>query len=134
MNIPDEVAQALTALPMLLEKQRTELALGLQTFHNGLRLQGARPVQVGTGGRALAQAGAGRLVGWSLRAVAGAVSVTLRDSRDESGDVLAVVELPAGTSASQWAGPGGVSFGEGVRVVATGAGTLEGTLWIGAVD
>ncbi len=139
MSWQDELRDAIAAIPLALEQVRSELSAGLGEYHNGLRLQGARAVTVGAGGRDLASAGSGRLVGWSLRATGGEVVVTLRDGRDDSGDPLAVLELdgaalgPACCS-TQWIGPGGVSFVEGLYLDAAGAGTLTGSVWLGAVD
>lgn len=134
MTLYDEVAEAIGRIPLELDRVRSELSTGLAQFHNSQRLTGARYVPVGAGGRTLASAGAGRLVGWSVRAIGGAVSVTLRDARADDGEVLAVLELAAGASQTDWFGPGGISFVEGLRVTATGAGALEGAVWLGAVD
>ena len=82
----------------------------------------------------LVWAGPGRLVGWSLTATTNDVTVTLRDSRDTTGDPIATIVVKAGSDAQQWAGPGGVSFGEGLYADVSGAGTLTGAVWLGAVD
>ena len=134
MTWQDDLAQVVAQIPIELERVRTELATGLQQFQNGTRLQGARYVPVGSGGRNLAWAGQGRLVGWSLRATGGAVSVDLHDSRDDSGDTIVTIDLATGTSQTIWLGPGGVSLVEGLRVVPSGAGVLTGSVFIGAVD
>lgn len=134
MSLQDDLRDAIASIPLALERVQAELRVGLGEFHNGLRLQGARHVAVGAGGRALASAGSGRLVGWSLRAAGGAVTVTLRDGRDASGDVLAVLELADGATDTQWLGPGGVSFVEGLYVETDGDGALTGAAWLGAVD
>lgn len=134
MTWQDELVNTLASIPLELERARAEISAGLAEFHNGNRVSGARYVPVGAGGRTLVCAGPGRLVGWSVRAVGGPVSLTLRDSRDDAGDVLAVLELVAGASSSKWFGPAGISFGEGLRVTVSGAGSLEGAVWLGAVD
>jgi len=128
-----DVGLAVARVALELERTRDALAVGLQAFHNGQRLQGARATDVGPGGRR-GTTGSGRLVGWSLRAVGGALAVTLRDSRDDSGEVLATINLAADATHTVWLGPGGISFSEGVRIVQSGAGTLEGAIYTGAVD
>lgn len=136
MKIEQRIAEATNPLLLELERVRTELATGLQEFHQGTRLQGARYVGVGAGGRTMAWGGQGRLVGWSLRATGGSVTVVLRDSRTDSGDILAMVELAAEASETIWLGPGGVSFVEGLYVEALSddGGVLQGAVWLGAVD
>ena len=141
MTWQDELREAIAAIPLTLDRMTSELSVGLGEFHNGVRLKGARNVVVGAAGRTLAYAGTGRLVGWSLQADGGAVEVRVRDGRDAGGDVLAVLrladdtgELP--TNDTQWLGPGGVSFTEGlyVEVDPDSDGTLVGSVWLGAVD
>lgn len=137
MTTDRKILAAIENIPLHLEQVRSELAVGLQTFHNGNRLQGARAVQVGvTGASTLAWAGAGRLVGWSLRATGGAVTVMIRDARTAADDFLACIELADSASETIWLGEGGVSFGEGVYVQATaaGAGVIQGAVYLGAVD
>lgn len=141
MSWQDELRSQIAALALTLERTTSELAVGLGEFHNGLRLKGARSVQVGAGGRTLAYAGSGRLVGWSLQAQGGLAEVRLLDGRDASGDLLAVLTLADDTAAlptshAQWLGPGGVSFTEGlyVEVDPDSDGALVGSVWLGAVD
>jgi hypothetical protein len=136
MSWQDDLTQAIAQIPLAIEQNRTELATGVAQFQNGIRLQGARyqPVGASQGGRNLPWAGQGRLVGWSLRATGGAVSVDLRDSRDDAGDTIATIDLAAGSSQTIWLGPGGISIVEGLRVVPSGAGVLTGAVYIGAVD
>lgn len=133
-HLEERIAHALEQLPIELEKGRTELQVGLAQYANGNRLTGARPAVIGAAGRPLLSAGSGRLVGWSVHATGGAATIVLHDSRDASGDTIAAIELAAGTSQTIWAGPGGVSFGEGLYAAITGAGAVEGSVWIGAVD
>ena len=137
MRHEDALAAAISAIPLELSRIKSELREGLTEYHNGIALQGARYVKVGSGGgRSLACAGSGRLVGWSLRAITGAVTVTFADSRDNSGDIFATIELAAGASDTRWFGPGGVSFGDGlyVQVSTTTSGVIQGAVWLGAVD
>lgn len=132
MSIHDDVLEAIGRIPLEFEKIRTELSEGVQQYANAVRLRGARAVPVGPAGRPLVWAGPGRLVGWSVHATGGAVTVVLRDGRDGSGDAIAAIELTAGASSTTPAP--GVSFTEGLFAVVTGAGTLEGSVWLGAVD
>ena len=133
MRVDDHLAEVLDELPKQFERWSAQLATGLQSFEGALALQGARNIPVGVGGRTLAQAGQGRLVGWSLRATGGAVTVAIRDSREsDNGDVVALVELAAETSKEIWLGSG-VSFVNGLYVKVTGPGQFQGSLWIGAV-
>lgn len=134
MNLTEKMLEALTQLQTTLERDRAAIQAALAETTNANRLRGARPVPAGAAGRPLLWAGPGRLVGWSLTATGGAVEVTLRDSRDTTGDPVATIAIAAGGHAALWAGPGGVSFGEGLFADVTGAGTLAGAIWLGAVD
>ena len=127
----DHLQAAILALPMELQRITSELRAGLAEFHNGTRITGARYIGVN---RRLAWGGTGRLVGWSVQATGGPVRCLLRDGHDESGDVLAVIDLVDTESDNQWFGPGGISFGEALYLDVTGAGTLIGSVWLGAVD
>lgn len=132
MSWQDDLKDAIASIPLSLDRMRSELSVGLGEFQNGIRLRGARNIPVGTGVRQLAYAGTGRLVGWSLRAT-DAITVTVHDGRDASGDTLAVLDLAAGTD-TQWFGPGGISFVEGLYVDIDGDAELTGSVWVGAVD
>ncbi|WP_154793305.1 hypothetical protein [Occultella kanbiaonis] len=133
-TISDRIAATLAAIPLELERVKSELATGLQAFAGNTALQGARVLPVGPTGRPLAWAGPGRLVGWSVRAGEAAAALTLRDSRQAGeGDVVAVLDVPAGESATVWLGPGGVSITEGLYVETAGDVTA-GAVWLGAVD
>jgi hypothetical protein len=121
----------------LLEVQQHSalIAAGLAQFQNGQRLRGARPLQINGHGRLWG--GAGRLVGWSIVSIGGPVTILIRDSTVAgAGDVLAVIDVVDTESETQWFGPGGISFGEGVflDVQAGSLTTLKGSVWIGAVD
>jgi len=135
-----EVVAAIEAIPLELERVSAELREGLGQFQGTTRLQAARVVPVGAaGGRDLAAAGEGRLLGWSLRATDGHVTVALRDSRGPFGDLIGYVDLPATATVpatdTRWFGPGGVSFTEGVFAeIVTTAGTCQGVVYLGAVD
>lgn len=127
----ENLAAAMVAVPMELERIRAELQAGLAQTHNGRTITGARYLPAG--GRERAWGGPGRLVGWSVRAAGGAVGLTLRDGFHDNADVVAVIDVPAGESRTVHLGSG-VSFGEGLKLERTGAGTAEGAVFIGAVD
>lgn len=128
MKLEEKIAEALEAVNAGLEEMRD----GLATFHNGIRLQGARYLPVaGTDGPRLASRAAGRLLGWSFRETAGApATIALRDSQSASGDVIAFVDLPAGGSQTISLAPVGVSFVYGLFVDVT-AGAAQGTVYLG---
>jgi hypothetical protein len=137
MGWQQELTDAIARLPLAFEELRSELQTGLQQFHNGRRLLGARSLPVGTGGRPVVWAGPGRLVGFSVHnTAAGPATIVLRDSHDAAGEIIATIDLQAagsvGSSASLWAGDGGISFGDGLYAQITG--TVEGAVYIGAVD
>lgn len=113
------------------ERTRLAMAAGLEETRRGLRVDGAasRPVSP----NAINVNAAGRLAGWSLRSAGGNV-IVLHDGADTSGDVLAVINLADQQSETRWLLPAGVSFVQSLYVEVTGAGTLTGALWRGAVD
>jgi hypothetical protein len=116
-----------------LTQRTTELAAGMQQFHASNRLTGARAIAAGD--RTLAWTGSCRLVGWSVMATGGPVTLLIRDSRyPGDGDVLAVVDLADGDTESRWMGPGGVTVGEALTLERAGAGRLVGSVYLGAVD
>ena len=101
----------------------------LGQFANGLAVKGARPIQLSrvTATNPGLWSAEGRLMGWSVRAGADAPgSLTLFDSRTGDGDVLGVVTIPAGTTATHWLGTG-VSFGEALSAVVAG---LTGVVYV----
>lgn len=127
VSTADRIAASLAAQTLELQRISAELQSGLREFTGTSPLTGARVLAP----RALAWAGAGRLVGWSLRSVGTVAQVTLRDGRDSSGDVVAVIDLAG--SETIWLGPGGVTLTEGLYVE-TVSGAVTGALWLGAVD
>lgn len=133
MSWQDTLAQQLATIVEKVQLDHEKIAAALVQTNNGNRLRAARPLPAGIGGRPLLWAGAGRLVGWALTATA-ATTITLRDSRDTTGDAIASIAIPAGGSAQLWMGPGGVSFGEGLFVDANPATSFTGSIWLGAVD
>lgn len=131
MKLDDHLISTLAQIPLELEKVRTELTTGLAESHNGVRLTGARYVSLG---RPLVWGGTGRLVGWSIRSTGGSSNLTLHNSRDNSGEVIAVITLAAEAGETIWFGSSGVTFTEGLYISGAGAGVLEGAIWLGAVD
>ena len=125
---------ALAAIPLELERLVASVQAGLAESHNGNRVDAARYVAGSRLNNAVANSGACRVVGWSVRAVGGVVALTLRDGRDASADPVGVVDLAAGASETVWLGSNGISVGEALYVQRTGAGTVEGSIYLGAVD
>lgn len=114
---------------------RTSLAQSLA----GVMLRGARPVQIGTaeGSTASASQSPGRLVGWSIReahpTVPAPATVRLLDGDPANGGkVIAVVELLADGSNTKSLNPG-PAFVQGLYVQVV-TGTVEGAVWLGAMD
>jgi hypothetical protein len=134
VKLDEHLIDTLAQVPLELERLRNVTEAGLAQSHNSAPLTGARHLVAGPAGRAMAWGGAGRLVGWSVRSTGGASTVTLRDSRDTSGEIIAVINLVAETSETQCLPAPGISFGEGLNATVTGPGVLEGAYWLGAVD
>jgi len=138
VNVTEKLIETLGNLQRALELQHAELRAALTQTTRSNRLRGARPAPApgASGGRALLSSGAGRLVGWSLTATGGPVHVTLTDAREAgAGEPVAVIDVPeGGAGAALWLGPGGVSFGDALRVDVAGTGALQGVFWLGAVD
>jgi hypothetical protein len=111
------------------ELSRAALESGLAETRNSLRVTGARnrPIYSNT----VAWAGSGRLVGWSILSTPGA-TIRLYDGRDDSGELLAVLKLAAGTTSNHPLPAPGVSFGEALYIAADGP--VEGSLYLGAHD
>lgn len=133
-KLEERIEAHLAAIPLEIDRVHSSLAAGLQNFANGTRLQGARYVGAGASGAPLVWASAGRLVGWSLSSAGAPCVVLLTDSRNGTGLTVAKITIPADASKELWLGPGGVSFVDGLYVTVTGAGVLDGALWLGAVD
>ena len=133
MKLDEEIRNHLAAIPLEIDRVRTSLAAGLQNYTNAVRLQGARYVGAGASGAPLIWAAAGRLVGWSLSSAGAPCVVTLTDSRNGTGNTVAKITIPADTSKEIFLG-GGISFTDGLYLSATGAGVLDGAVWLGAVD
>jgi hypothetical protein len=112
------------------DRIRDEIRAGLEQTNNALRLQGARnrPIYPNT----VAWAGSGRLVGWSIAGGASGGTVTVYDSRDTSGEVLAVVAVGADETHNHGLPGGGVSVTEACFVAVTGS--VTGSLYLGAKD
>jgi hypothetical protein len=104
-------------------------------------LRGARAIPL-TVLPTILSASPGRLVGWSLRIPVFGTNpavVKLRDGQDASADLIAGINLAAGTSSTIMLPGGGVSFTNGLFVdLVTSGGTLEtaveGCIYVGAAD
>jgi hypothetical protein len=117
------------------ERWRDEYRASMAQFAAGVRLQAARPVAIGATPQKLLWGGSCRLVGWSLRAASGTATLTLRNGRDDAADIVATVTLSAdGVTDTRWLAPGGVSVTEALWATYTGAGTVTGAVYLGAVD
>lgn len=134
MFMSENIQAALLSLPMELQRLTTELKAGLQETHAGQRIDAARYVDVGRA--PLLWGDRCRLVGWSLREAGdlpdSPASITLRNGRDDTAEVVAVIDLAAGGHETRWLGPGGVAVTEALW--ATVEGTVEGTVYLGVVD
>lgn len=127
----DRITAAAVQITQAVAEAREAVDVGLAQFHNAIRLQGARYVGVGAGGgRFMAWGAAGRLVGWSLRAVGAPATLVLRDSRTAAGEIIAEVSLAAGATETVWL-HAGVSFTDGLYVDVVDPGVVEGAVYIG---
>lgn len=128
----DRITAAAADITAAVREAREAVDAGLTQFHNAVRLQGARYVGVGaSSGRFMAWGAAGRLVGWSLRAVGVPTTLVVRDSRTAGiGEIIAEVSLAAGAAETIWLGPG-VSFTDGLYLDVA-AGVIEGAVYVGA--
>lgn len=68
------------------------------------------------------------LLGWSLRESAGSAAVATVYLEDGDGNLVAVIELAADASNTQWFGPNGVRCRGGLAVDRQG-GSTEGTIF-----
>ena len=96
-------------------------------------LQGAEVRQTRVGGADTVLAtSANRLLGWSLRETSGVASATvyLRDGTDDSGAMVAAIQLAAGESVRDSYFPGGLSLIAGLYVDVA-AGQVEGAVYLG---
>jgi hypothetical protein len=131
MKTSADVVAAIQSIPLEMERLRSGFESSLQQFHNGVRLDAARVVSLGS--RRLLWAGSCRLVGWSIAIDGGpGGDVILRDGRDGNGDVVAV--LDDSTPSTQWMGPGGLSITEALSIEFPEGAQLVGAVWLGAVD
>jgi hypothetical protein len=123
------------AATFVLEGERTRASLEnayAQTLR-GTRIDGAlaRPFRP----NAENYSGAGRLVGWSLRAVTADVTITFRDGRSVDADPIATVVIPVGKSDNNSMPGAGVAFVDTLYAdVTTAGGTVVGATWLGGPD
>lgn len=125
----ENVQAALLAIPMELAKIGDELQTGLQETHGGQRIDAARFVDVGRA--PLLWGDRCRLVGWSLRPGAAPASVTLRNGRDDSAEIVACIDL-ADVAVTVGLPGAGVAVGEALW--ATVDGDVTGVVYLGVVD
>lgn len=133
MTIGDALIERLTStIVQEAEKTRDTLAAGFRDSVRGQRLTGALPRPIYP--NAVNYSGAGRLVGWSIRAEGGEVVLNLYDGpAADPARYIGAVDLASGASQTI-AIDHGVSIVDQLYVESTGDGTPVGALWIGAVD
>jgi hypothetical protein len=112
------------------DKIRAEWSAGLAETARGLRVSGSLPRNIVP--NQSTYNGSHRLMGWSVRAVAGAVTLTFHDGHDASGDVIGTVVL-SGDGANDTKPLGtGVNFSEGLftEVTAAAGASVAGCVWV----
>lgn len=115
------------------EKTRIALSAAFADSVRGQRITGALPRPLTA--NAVNYTAGGRLVGWSVRADTAAATINLYDGpAADPARYLGTIELAAGSSQTEWFGPGGISFIESLYVEVAGTGVVTGSVWIGAVD
>ena len=126
---------ALVAIPLELERIRTELMAGLQLSRGAVPLQGAEARQLtdSAGNGVRVSTSAGRLVGFSLRETTTTDPALVRLLDGPDGEPLALIRLAPGESVRDWYGPTGVSFIYGLFTQVV-SGAVEGVAYLGAVD
>jgi len=129
VGISDKISERIADALLEVEKHTAEVAVGLAKWRNGQMLTGARALNAADHARRWG--GSGRLLGWSVKATGGAVQTLIRDGRASGdGDIIAIIDLVDGESETIPLGPDGISFGEGLYLDKTGAGSLIGAVWI----
>lgn len=101
----------------------------------GVQIAGAEVRTIKAGISQKVSTSKGRLVGFSLRETTGAASATiyLRDGNDNSGDIIAAIQLAPGESAREYY-QYGLAFGYGV-FLDVAAGAVEGAVYVnGSAD
>lgn len=131
-KIEKKVEDLAAAVVVQGEQTRAELVSGLAETKRGLRIDGAasKPFRANNVNYHTGR----RLVGWSLRAAGGAVVVTFRDGLTADAEPIGAVCLADGQSETVTAMPAGVTFVDALYAEVTGAGTVVGAVWLGAVD
>lgn len=132
-KVSEKLGHIATAIAEDGERTRLAFAQAMAESVRGSRIDGALPRPLTP--NAVNYAGAGRLVGWSVRASGGEVILDLYDGPGaDPSRYLGAIDLASGASQTVWLGPAGVSVVESLYVAASGAGTPLGSVWIGAVD
>lgn len=137
LTVPDQddsQVQEIDYVRWLMQMQ-ADLAASL----GGVMLQGALPVPIGMapGGSARPLSSAGRIVGWSIHETSGTAPalVILWNSRTVGeGQPLAYIHIAEGLVETTWLGQAGISVTDAVSVQVALGGTIEGCLYLGAVD
>lgn len=131
-KIDEKIEQLASTVALEAALTRSELGVTFAQTLRGARLDGAlpRPIRANN----VNYGAGGRLVGWSLRAVGGDVTLTLHDGQNADADPIATVVIPAGTSSNIGAPGSGVGFVDALYAEVVTTGSVTGALWIGAVD
>ena len=115
MSLSERIATHLADLITEVRTQTLELKASLSTSQAARPLRGDRPIQAGAGGLRILWGGPGRLTGYNLVNPCGEPTlVRLLDSRDATGDPIAVIPLAPGGSIIVAHSHNGISFGEGL--------------------
>lgn len=128
--VEDKLAHLAATIALEGDRTREAFAAGLAETKEGLRVTGARYVPI----RPKVTSAAGRLVGWSLYSATDAAVITFHDGQTVDDDVIAVVTIAPGGSATVPLPGAGVSFVHGLFAEIDSAGAVTGAVWLGAVD
>jgi hypothetical protein len=128
--VDDKLGHLATTVALEAQRTREAFALGQAETKDALRVTGARATPF----RPVVTSAGGRLVGWSLLAGGAATTVVFHDGADAGGDVVAVVAIPAGASATHALPAPGVSFVHGLFAEVTAGAVVAGAVWLGSVD
>lgn len=114
----------------------SQLQADLAASLGGVMLRGALPVPIGAapGGSTRPLSSPGRVVGWSILETSGTnpATVTVWDGREAGSKPLAYIHVGAGLAETAWFGQAGISVTDALLIDISG--TVEGVLYLGAVD
>lgn len=129
-KIEAKLAEVGAAVALEGDKTRAGIADAFADTIKGQRIKGARPRPISL--NAANATSGGQLVGWSVRAVGGPLTLTFRDG-DAGGDVIAAPStLADGQTTTHPLTAAGISFVQNLYVEATGTGAAVGALWFAA--